>query len=109
MPGPILTASATVQCAHFGNCTPINPMPRVLINGTPVVTLATTYSVAACQAPTLSGGNLPPCLTAQFSIAPATRVLTTAGPVLVASSNGTTIPNGTPMVVTPNQVKVIAT
>jgi len=104
----VLTAASTVQCAHLGNGTPVNPMPRVLVGGKPAVTLSTAYTIAACQFPTMTAGNSPPCVTAQFSIAPSARVLTLAGPLLVSSSNGTSLPNGTPLVVMPDQIKVVA-
>jgi hypothetical protein len=108
MPGPVLTISSTVQCAHVGSCKPVNPMPRVRIAGQAVVTLSTAYTVANCQATSMSGGNLPPCLSAQFTMVPSERAFTTTGPLLTQLSNGTSLPNGTPLVVAAGQIKVIA-
>ena len=106
MPGPVLTISSTVQCAHVGKGTPLTPVPRVLIGCKPVVVLTTQYAVAACQFPTMTSGA-PPCVTAQFTSG-ATRVMALGSPLLVASSTGTSLPNGTPLIVVPDQFKVIA-
>lgn len=108
MPGPVLTVASSVQCAHLGTCKAVNPVPQVKINGQAVVALTTTYTVSACQAPTMSGGNLPVCVTAQFTMAPSKNVLTRLGALLVGASNGTSAPNGTPLVVIPEQIKVNA-
>lgn len=107
MPGPVLTATATVQCAHFGRGTPASPNPRVTVMGQPVVTIATQYAVAACTFPAMTGGNSPPCVSASFTTA-STRVLTNTGFLLLADSQGTSLPNGTPLVVIPAQGRVIA-
>ena len=107
MPGPILTAASTVQCAHLGTGTPATPDPRVMLGGVPAVTIATTYTIAGCTFPAMTAGNSPPCVTAQFTTA-ATRVLATAQPLLLADSQGTSIPNGTPLIVVPSQPRVIA-
>jgi len=106
MPGPLLTASSTVQCAHLGNGTPVTPVPRVLIGGKPAVVLTTQYTVAGCQFPTMTTGA-PPCVTAQFTTA-STRVQALGSPVLLADSMGTSLPNGTPLIVIADQFKVIA-
>ena len=107
MPGPILTASSTVQCAHLGRGTPASPNPRVTILGQPVVTIATQYTIAACTFPSMTAGNSPPCVSGSFTTA-STRVLSNTGFVLLADSQGTSLPNGTPLVVVPSQPKVIA-
>lgn len=106
MPGPLLTAASTVQCAHLGKATPVTPVPRVLIYGKPAVVLTTQYTVAACQFPTMTTGA-PPCVTAQFTSA-SIRVKALGSPVLLGDSTGTTVPNGPPLVVVPDQLKVIA-
>ncbi|MFL6247276.1 MAG: hypothetical protein ACJ74H_14690 [Thermoanaerobaculia bacterium] len=106
MPRPVLTASTSIQCAHLGKATPVTPVPRVLIGGKPAVVLTTQYTVAGCQFPTMTTGS-PPCVTAQFTTGSA-RVKALGSPLLVASSTGTSMPNGTPMVVVPDQTKVIA-
>lgn len=106
MPGPVQTSTTTVQCAHLGKCTPVTPNPRVSIGGMPVVTIATTYTVAGCTFPAISNGG-PPCVTAQFTTA-ATRVQAGGQPLLLADSQGISMPNGTPLLVIPDQVKVNA-
>jgi hypothetical protein len=107
MPGPVLTVMSTVQCAHLGNGKPAPPNPRILIDGQAVVTITTKYAIALCQLPTMTTGA-PPCLSATFTSA-STRVLTDTGFLLLADSQGTTIPNGPPLVVKPSQFKVVAT
>jgi hypothetical protein len=103
----MLTSASVVQCAHVGAGTPSAPNPRVMLGGLPSVTLATTYAIAGCTFPAMTGGGSPPCLTGQFTTA-ATRVLATGQPVLLADSQGTSIPNGTPLIVMPSQPRVIA-
>jgi len=106
MPGPVLTSTTTVQCAHVGLGTPVTPNPRVSIGGQPVVTIATTYTIAGCTFPAISSGG-PPCVTAQFTTA-ATRVTAGGQPLLLADSQGISMPNGTPLIVIPNQFRVTA-
>lgn len=107
MPGPVLTAVSTVQCAHLGRGTPATPNPRITVFGQPVVTIATQYAIAACTFPAMTGGNSPPCVSGSFTTA-STKVLTNSGFVLLADSQGTSLPNGTPLVVIPSQTNVIA-
>ena len=108
MPGPVLTATSTVQCAHLGRGTPATPNPRIKINGQPVVTIATQYAIAQCTFPAMTGGNSPPCVSGSFTTA-STKVLTDTGFLLLADSKGTSLPNGTPLVVLPSQTQVNAT
>jgi hypothetical protein len=108
MPGPVLTIASNVQCAHLGKGTPAKPMPRVLINGAPVVTLATMYTIAACTFPVMTGGNSPPCTAVQLTTGLSARVFTADGPVLVATSQGQTVPNAAPVVIVPEHARVIA-
>jgi hypothetical protein len=107
MPGPVLTATSTVQCAHFGRGTPAAPNPRVTIFAQPVVTISTQYAIAACTFPAMTAGNSPPCVSGSFTTA-STRVLSNTGFLLLADSQGTSLPNGTPLVVVPSQTQVIA-
>jgi hypothetical protein len=108
MPGPVLTATSTVQCAHLGQGTPVTPNPRVTVSGQPVVTIATQYTIAACTLPAMTNGGSPPCVSGSFTTA-STKVLTNTGFLLLADSQGTSLPNGTPLLVLPSQAKVIAT
>jgi hypothetical protein len=107
MPGFVLTAVSTVQCAHLGRGTPAAPNPRITILGQPVVTLPGPYAIAACTFPAMTGGNSPPCVSATFTTG-STKVLTNTGFLLLADSQGTSLPNGTPLLVVPSQTKVIA-
>jgi hypothetical protein len=107
MPGPVLVATSTVQCAHLGRGTPAAPNPRVMILGQPVVTISTQYAIAACTFPAMTNGGSPPCVSGSFTTA-STRVLSNTGFLLLADSQGTSLPNGTPLVVLPSQTQVIA-
>jgi hypothetical protein len=107
MPGPVLTITSSVQCAHLGTGKPASPNARILIFGQAVVTLATQYSFMLCQFPSMTGGNSPPCVSGSFTTA-STRVLSNTGYLLLADSQGTSLPNGTPLVVAPSQTQVIA-
>jgi hypothetical protein len=103
MPGPLLHLGATIMCAHGGQATPAAPMPRVLVSGQPVVTLASPYIVAGCPFPPNAGG---PCLTAQYVMG-ATRVLVMGQPVLLLDSQAICAPTGTPLVPVMAQPRVI--
>jgi hypothetical protein len=98
---------STVQCAHVGRGTPAAPNPRVTVFTQPVVTISTPYTIAACTFPAMTGGNSPPCVSGSFTTA-STRVLSNTGFLLLADSQGTSLPNGTPLVVVPSQTQVIA-
>lgn len=106
MPGPILTSTDQIQCAHAGRATPVTVSPNVTINGQPVVTIATQYTVAGCTFPAISSGG-PPCVKAQFTTGSA-KVTSFGQFVLIGTSQGTTLPNGTPTVVVPNPKNPIA-
>ena len=54
MPGFLLTAGASVQCAHAGAAQPILPAARVIVMGQPVVPQG-LYQIAACVNPRPSG------------------------------------------------------
>jgi hypothetical protein len=105
MPGPAVTATTTVQCAHMGRGTPTAPNARVSILGQPVVTITSPYTIAGCPFSTPAGPL--PCVTAQFTTA-ATRVQAGGQPILLADSQATTVPNGVPVLIVPGQTRVVA-
>ena len=105
MPGPLLHVGATILCSHGGQATPTAPMPRVTLNGQPVVTLSCTYTVAGCAMPPPPSGN-GPCVTAQF-VTSATRVLAGGQPVLLQDSQSICTPTGTPLMPTVVQSRVL--
>lgn len=105
MPGPIVHLGAAVICAHGGQAVPTAPVPRVLVSGQPVVTVATPYAVAACG---LTGTGAPPCVTGQWVVG-ATRVLAMGVPVAVQPGSSVTVPSGTPMMAVGVQPRVSAT
>jgi hypothetical protein len=105
MPGPIVHLGATVLCSHGGTATAVTPFPRVLVNGQPVVTLATQYAIAGCA---LTGTPNPPCVTGQWVIG-AVRVLAGGQPVAVQSGTSVCLAPGTPLLPMAVQPRVIAT
>jgi hypothetical protein len=107
MPGPILHLGATVTCSHGGQATPVTTVPRVLVSGQPVTTLASPYLVAGCALPPPPAAN-GPCVTAQFVTA-AVRVLALGQPVLLQDSQSICTPTGTPLLVLVPQPRAIAT
>ena len=105
MPGPILHVGATVMCAHGGQATPTAPVPRVLVTGQPVATIAAPYAVAGCGF-VPPGGN-GPCATAQWTVG-AARVQALGQAVVIAAGMSTCVPTGTPLAPSAFQTRVIA-
>lgn len=106
MPGPLLHVGATVQCVHGGQAQPTAPNPRVLVSGQPIVTQPAPYIITGC--PFNVSGAPVPCVTGQWMTA-ATRILSNGLPVLLMDSQATCIPNGTPLLITATQTRVIGT
>lgn len=105
MPGPLLHVGATVMCAHGGQAMPVVPNPRVMVSGQPTVTISGPYTIAACPFTTPAGSPLP-CVTGQWTVA-ATRVVSNGQPLVLMDSQSVCIPNGTPMIPTVAQTRVI--
>lgn len=104
MPGPILHLGAQVMCGHGGQAMPTAPVPRVLVSGQPVATIAAPYSVAGCPFASAPG----PCVTAQWVVG-AMRVLAMGQPVAIQTGAAVCAPNGAPLVPVAVQPRVIAT
>ncbi len=102
MPGSLLHLGATVFCPHGGQAQPTMPNQRVLVGGQPVVTLATTYTVAGCSLPPSAGG---PCATGQWIVG-ATRVLVGGTPVVLSDGQAVSAPTGAPLNVLVTQARV---
>ncbi len=105
MPGPLLHVGATVMCAHGGQAQPTVPNPRVLVSGQPIVTQPAPYAIAGCPFTTPAAIPLP-CVTAQW-VTGATRVMSNGAPVLLLDSQAICVPNGTPLMITVTQTRVI--
>jgi len=105
MPGPIVHLGAVVTCSHAGPAQPTSPVPRVMVSGQPVVTLATPYVVTGCA---LASVPSPPCVSGQW-VAGATRVMALGVPVAVQAGQSLCTPTGTPMLPVTVQPRVIAT
>lgn len=107
MPGHIVTADASVQCAHGGQAKPILVNARVKIGGQPVVTQSGPWSVSGCPLQPPPAGPSPPCVVANFTSA-ATRVKAGKMPVLLKDSQSTCVPTGTPLQIASTQTRVKA-
>ena len=103
--GYLLDASATVLCAHGGQAQPAVPDPRVKAGGGAITTQPTPHTVSGC--PFMTGSNPMPCVTATWTTA-SVRVKASGKPVLIADSQATCVPNGTPVTVGVTQVRVKA-
>ncbi len=106
MPGPVLHVGATVLCSHGGQATPTAPVPRVLVSGQPVTTIAAPYAVAGCAFAPPSGNG--PCVTGQWLVG-SVRVVAMGQPLVLMTGTSTCAPTGTPMLPTAAQTRVIAT
>ena len=106
MPGPLLHVGATVMCAHGGQATPTAPNPRVLVGGQPTVQMTAPYVVAGC--PFNVSGSPVPCVTAQWVVA-AVRVTSMGQPLVLMDSQAICAPNGTPLLPTVVQPRVLGT
>jgi hypothetical protein len=106
MPGPILHLGATVLCSHGGQAAPTAPVPRVLVSGQPVATIAAPYAVAGCAFVPPAGNG--PCVTGQWIVG-ATRVLALGQPLALMTGQSTCVPTGTPLVPVVAQTRAIAT
>jgi hypothetical protein len=92
------------MCAHGGQAMPTAPNPRVLVSGQPTVLMSAPYSVAGC--PFNVSGSPVPCVTGQWVVA-AMRVFSTGQPLVLMDSQAVCVPNGTPLLPTVTQVRVI--
>jgi hypothetical protein len=106
MPSPILHLGATVMCSHGGQAVPTAPVPRVLVSGQPVATVAAPYAVAGCIF-VPPGGN-GPCVTGQWVVG-ALRVLAMGQPVVLQTGSSVCAPTGTPLLPLVVQPRVLAT
>ena len=104
MPGPVLHLGATVTCAHGGQAVPTMPVPRVLVSGQPVVTLATPYVIAGCPFVPPAPG---PCVSGQWLVG-AVRVMALGQPLALQAGVSICAPTGTPMLPLLVQPRVIA-
>ena len=103
MPGPLLHVGAIVTCSHLGVATPGAPNGQVLVSGQPTVTQPTPYAIAGCSLS--STGS--PCVTGTWTMA-TTRVTSNGQPLVIATGMSTCVSNGTPMLVSSSQTRVIA-
>lgn len=105
MPGPLLHVGATVMCAHGGSAMPTTPNPRVTVSGQPTAVMSAPYAITGCAFNV--GGAPSPCVTAQWVVA-ATRVTSNGQPLVLMDSQAVCVPNGTPLLPTAAQTRVIA-
>jgi len=106
MAGAILHARAMVTCSHGGSATPTATNARVLVSGKLTVLLSTPYAIANCPYK-VAPGNPSPCVTGTW-ITGSTRVFSLGQPLVLQSGESTCVPNGTPLLSTGSQVRVVA-
>jgi hypothetical protein len=94
------------MCTHGGQAQPTVPNPRVLVSSQPTVQMTAPYAIAGC--PGVTGGNPLPCVTGQWTVA-ATRVMSGGQPLVLMDSQSVCTPNGTPMLPTVAQTRVLGT
>jgi hypothetical protein len=104
MPGPVLTATATLLCAHGGQAHSVTPESRVRAGGAPVLVTGVPVLIGGCtsQPPPIGIGT---CISATFLTA-ATRVRAGGRPVVLQDSATTCTPTGTPLTAVPAQLLV---
>ena len=106
MPGPLLHVGATVMCTHGGQAQATAPNPRVLVSGQPTVQMTAPWVIAGC--PFSTPGGPMPCVTGQWTVA-AARITSGGQPLVLMDSQSLCTPNGTPMLPTVAQTRVIGT
>lgn len=94
------------MCAHGGQAQPTTPNPRVTVSGQPTVTMTPPYGIAGC--PFSTPGGPMPCVTAQW-VSAATRLTSDGQPLLLLDSQAICVPNGTPLMITVTQTRVMGT
>jgi hypothetical protein len=94
------------MCAHGGQAQPTAPNPRVLVSGQPTVLMSAPWVIAGC--PFTTGSNPMPCVTGQWTVA-ATRVISSGQPLVLMDSQSLCAPNGTPMIPSAAQTRVLGT
>ncbi len=94
------------MCSHGGQALPTAPVPRVLVTGQPITTIAAPYTVAGCAFVPLAGNG--PCVTAQWVLG-AVRVTSLGQPVAVMTGMAICVPTGTPLLPVVAQTRVLAT
>ena len=105
MPGFLLDMTSSVGCAHSpGQAKAAAPNPRVKVGGNAIPVPSAPYTVTGCA---LTGTPNPPCATAQWTTA-ATRVASMGQKVLLADSQASCVPTGTPVTVMATQARVKA-
>jgi hypothetical protein len=94
------------MCSHGGQAVPTAPMPRVLVSGMPITTIAAPYAVAGCAFVPPAGNG--PCVTAQWVVG-AVRVMAEGMPVTILTGTALCVPTGTPLLPVVSQTRVLAT
>lgn len=103
MADSLLHQGATVLCQHGAQAQPVVTNPRVKVDGKPVATQSSSYTIAGCSY--VVGSAPSPCVSAQWSSA-AKRVKVGGVPVLLQNSQAICTPNGTGLKITQTQTRV---
>ncbi len=100
MPGFLLHKDAQVKCMHGGDAKPDKTVTKVKVDGKPIVTQLSPYSITGCG---LSSG---PCSKALIWTKGSQRVFCDKVPVLLQSSQTTCIPSGGGVIIVKTQNRV---
>lgn len=84
---------------------PTAPVPRVMVSGQPVATIAAPYVVAGCPFVPPAPG---PCVTGLWVVG-ALRVMALGQPVAIQTGVAVCVPTGTPLLPVVVQLRVSAT
>lgn len=84
---------------------PTAPVPRVMVSGQPVATIAAPYVVAGCPFVPPAPG---PCVTGLWVVG-AVRVMALGQPVAIQTGVAVCVPTGTPLLPVVVQLRVSAT
>jgi hypothetical protein len=82
------------MCSHGGQAVATASNPAVTLSGQPTVPLSAQWAIAGCP---LVPPPLPPCVTGMW-ITGTTRVTSNGQPLVLSTGQGTTVPNGTPLI-----------
>ncbi len=100
MPESLLNKDTSIKCMHGGDARPDKISDRVKVDGKPIVTQLSSYSITGCG---LSSG---PCSKALIWTKVSQRVFCDKVPVLLQSSQTTCIPSGGGVIIVKTQNRV---
>lgn len=111
MSAPVLTAAATVTCAHGGSVTLVAGQQTLTIDGAPVLLYADLAGAVISGCTQVASSSTAPCTAVASVLAgSAMKLAVQGGPVATAQAQGMTngVPPGPWQVVNAGQTKLVA-